>query len=158
MEINKNTLNKLSCCQNLSYDQIKTIIDLTWSVHHVQSILFANEYTLDSKTIAKIYKHAKERWKNLTCKIRALLASNPKTPKAILQELANDKSVWVRVFLAKNPKCSPDILVKLLRDEDWQVRVEAITHKNMTKTALLAWLPQEQDQIIKQIIQDRLQQ
>jgi len=59
---------------------------------------------------------------------RFIIATNPNTPVAVLERLAEDKDSLVRTWVSANPNVTKEILIKLKNDPDGVVRSYANTY------------------------------
>ena len=72
--------------------------------------------------------------------VRRNIASNPKTPVAVLTALAKERSKWswssdVVEAVAKNPNTPASLLMSLLKHSDWSVR-EAAEHRSQDPSSV----------------------
>jgi len=68
--------------------------------------------------------------------VRAIVASNPKTPSVVLKKLATDAHLLVRIGVASNPASPPDLLNKLSHDKVYDVLTELVSNISTPSTAL----------------------
>lgn len=65
------------------------------------------------------------------------LAENPRTPRKLLESLANQSDCEIRIAVAENPTCPTDILMQLAEDEDADVRYSIAENHNVPIEVLL---------------------
>lgn len=65
------------------------------------------------------------------------LAENPRTPRKLLESLANQADSEIRTAVAENPNCPLDILMQLAEDEDADVRYSIAENHNVPMDVLL---------------------
>lgn len=71
------------------------------------------------------------------CTIRRHVAENPRTPIELLKKLADDESYEVRLAVAENVYTPPDVLALLSNDESVDVRYGVAENPRMPENILL---------------------
>lgn len=80
--------------------------------------------------------------------VRRVVASNPNTPRQVLERLASEESAVIRRHVAENPKTPVDILRKLSGDTDSDVRL-AVAENEHTPADVLGVLSQDEDDDVR---------
>lgn len=80
--------------------------------------------------------------------VRRVVASNPNTPRQVLERLAAEDSAVIRRHVAENPKTPVDILRKLSNDRDSDVRL-AVAENEHTPADVLSTLSKDEDDDVR---------
>ncbi|MCC7529925.1 MAG: HEAT repeat domain-containing protein [Candidatus Melainabacteria bacterium] len=80
--------------------------------------------------------------------VRRVVASNPNTPRQVLERLASEESPVIRRHVALNPKTPVETLRKLAEDRETDVRL-AVAENAQTPQEILTLLSNDQDMDVR---------
>jgi hypothetical protein len=80
--------------------------------------------------------------------VRRVVASNPNTPRQVLERLASEESALIRRHVALNPKTPVEILRKLAEDPETDVRL-AVAENAQTPQEILTLLSSDDDMDVR---------
>lgn len=80
--------------------------------------------------------------------VRRVVASNPNTPRQVLERLASEDSAVIRRHVALNPKTPVETLKKLAQDSETDVRL-AVAENAQTPQDILTFLSTDEDMDVR---------